>query len=480
MRSGRRLGAFLAVFCAAPAISLADASEPPEALRRAIAARSADLLRTARVEYSVTQRDPDAATQPHTLFYTYQSAGDHYVVTHQGDDEGVYGRGPDGKPVVRPLNRPRQYLVKDDQVWRHVEDALDANVFSSEVGVKGFRCLDLREAGLNPVLVGTNFQEHFRRSGADPLTYSSETVDGLHVVSAVGGPGKLKWWIDPERDWNVVRTEVHLNGEHIGERRFTLQQNPYDGVWFPSRIEHYRLAAGDTRPSTTIRISLAEFNRPEHSLVLTPADIGIEVGTMVTFQDREPGRTGYWDGEKAVSFDELQERIDSGEIAEGPIRARERLRWLTFEARKAGIASGQMLGAGPTSRPTTQPVVTAFLFDTEWEAYTQRFIEVYSLNEDQKQKAWTICDDCQTAARAYVASRKRKLDELDQLIAAARDKSDANLETIRTLQSQREKLLAPVNQIFETRLKPRLERLPTRAQREAVRAASQPTLPNKP
>ena len=68
---------------------------------------------------------------------------------------------------------------------------------------------------------------------------------------------------------------------------------------------------------------------------------------------------------------------------------------------------------------------------------------------------------------------KPKTERLDgelQKLRQTKDKSSAGKRT--KLTEQKTKLLEPVNRIFEKELKPRLEKLPTRAQRKAAEATS--------
>jgi hypothetical protein len=466
---------FVAIaFHAAPMLSDAGDTERPLALRKAIAARSADLLFTARIEFSVTEKEDGHAGAPRDRFYTWKCAGDRYVLVNQGDDEGVFERDAEGKPVPAWLNRPEHSLVMDGQVWQHMEGTLDACVLGDDSRAF-FSLHDLRKMGLNPVTFGSDLDETLRSHGYPPLEYETRVIDGLHVVSGSSGDGGVKWWIDPEKGWNVVRTEVFHEGRKIGERRFELRLDPHDGIWFPRKVELYRLAAGDTDPSSVIELHSTEFNRPEHPAELTPAGIGIEVGTSMTFQDREPVRFGYWDGEKAVPFAELMQRIQSGELTMGASVSRARAQ-LRSHARRQKLMASAPEATSPDGAPATRPALTIpelewTTFETQWEAYTRLFIARYRLDKEQAQKAWSVCKDCQERGRAYVANHRSELEELDRRIETAKKPSPAGDKALAAeLALQRQKLMGPLAKLFEERLKARLEFLPTRAQREAAQA----------
>jgi len=449
------------------------ASEKPLALRKAAEARSGGFLRTAHMEFSIAERSGEAGKPICTQFFTWKCADDRYILVHREDDEGVFKRDHAGRPVLAFLNKPDHFLVTDGQVWQHTEGTGDAYVHAEDAR-KPFRLYDMRSIGLNPVTIGSDFDEAVRRLDYPPLRYETEIVDGLHVVTGRTRESMVKWWIDPERAWNVVRTEVFQDGKKIGERRFELKLDLHDGIWFPRRIEHYRLGAGDTTASTVTELHSVEFNRPEHPEELTPADIGIEVGTSVIWQDREPARGGYWDGEKTIPFAELVERIETGELAMGSTvrraRAYVKKAFPTREKLVAAIRGGASVSKVAATQPAL-PIPTSKwkTIETRWETYTRLFIQRYDFNEEQTQKAWSICADCQGRARAYVAGRRKQFEELDVLThSLGTPRSTQDKARAARLEARCDELTKPIDRIFEEQLCPRLQRLPTRAQREAV------------
>jgi hypothetical protein len=112
--------------------------------------------------------------------------------------------------------------------------------------------------------------------------------------------------------------------------------------------------------------------------------------------------------------------------------------------------------------------------ESEWEKYVREFIEKYKLNDEQSQKATAVLEDCQAQADRYKLARKRQVEALDRQIEELRKSKDKNkTKSISALTEKRKKLLEPIDKIFEQQLKPRLERLPTRAQRRAADLAAQ-------
>lgn len=119
---------------------------------------------------------------------------------------------------------------------------------------------------------------------------------------------------------------------------------------------------------------------------------------------------------------------------------------------------GNPRGAAPANRTD---------FESDWERYVNEFIARYQLNEEQQQRARSILSECQDAARSYLARRQATIDNLDRQLEQLKSTPEKT-EEVQRINKQKEKLREPIGRIFETRLKPRLERLPTRAQREAV------------
>ena len=448
-------------------------TEKPLALKKAKENRSALVLQTARIEFSVTDnREGDFKGQ--TLFYTFKAAGNDYIMVHQGDQHCIVALDGEGNPVPAAINKPWHCLYQNGEVWQHPQDSPDAQVWGEELGRHTFSMNDVRELGLNPLLVGGDLDQYLRKLDCPPLEYQTMIVDGLHVVSGTTRDSTYRWWIDPERDWNVVKAEVSSGEKKVIERQFFLQLDPHDGIWFPQRVETSSFAPGVDNPLQVIELHATEFNRVDHPVDLTPADIGVEVGTFVVFHERAENAAGYWDGEDVVSHAEYRERVETGELSTGPSVARALARV------NARARLGEMAEQG-TSEATTQPAPPRYAFhwdrfETQWEAYTRVFIERYRLSDEQAQKAWTICKDCQAQGRAYVASRRHVFEEIDRRLALIEGSgcSDDDKARRRRLEAERAMNREPLTRIFERQLKPRLDRLPTRAQRQAVEFGEKP------
>lgn len=450
---------------------LAGDTNKPLALRKAAEARSSNVLHTARIEYSVTDVEED---QSYTQFSSFTAANNDFITVLRGDEKGVVAYQQDGQPAPALLNKPWHCLLKEGEVWRRQEDSPDAQVADEFPARSALSMHDIRALGLNPVMPERDLDEYLRELGRPPLTYDSELVGGLHVVRGRTSESMFEWWIDPERDWNIVKTVVYGEGgsKKIAEERFTLRFDLRDGVWFPSRMELWSHLPGVKNPRKVIDIHAVEFNRPEHSVALKPSDIGVETGTFVTYENRKENAMGYWDGEKIASAAEFRERINSGELAVGPNTARA----LALEKVGKQFDSGAPKYALTTDENNEPRYIFQWQsYETEWEAYTRRFIARYKLDEEQSQKAWAICNDCQERGRAYVAKRKPVLEEIDKrlrkLASAATEEAAAQRQR---LENEKAHNLEPLTMIFEEQLKPRLDKLPTRAQRRAAEFESAP------
>jgi hypothetical protein len=112
-------------------------------------------------------------------------------------------------------------------------------------------------------------------------------------------------------------------------------------------------------------------------------------------------------------------------------------------------------------------------FESAWEKYVREFIAKYKLNDEQTQKANAVLEDCQAQAKRYTIGRREQIEKVDKLIEELKQSQDKNKsKELSELDAQRAKLIEPIERIFDEQLKPRLERLPTRAQRRAAEAAA--------
>lgn len=119
------------------------------------------------------------------------------------------------------------------------------------------------------------------------------------------------------------------------------------------------------------------------------------------------------------------------------------------------------------------PMKSAAGYEGQWDKYVADFIVRYTLDEEQQQKAHTILDNCKAQASRYLRGKESLMTQLDAQLEEAKKSTDKEkASAISSIQKKRSDLEAPVNDIFEKSLKPRLEKLPTRAQRKAEEQAA--------
>lgn len=432
------------------ALALLAEPNPPPALLRMQEQRNR--IATAVVEY--LREDHYRGGR---MYFTCQIANDDLISVQRGDDDGRVFRSRPGQ--VSELNfRPHRVLRTGEQLWRYDDESVSAEVHPLSAGGNppDLRSLGLvvgfRSAGVADVLSPDAVR------GSLPLSYEQETRDGIHAVTARRGDHVTTWWIDPARGWNPLRVTFEIAGKTVAESRTHLMC--VDDVWFPESVAFFSERIAD-QPCETVHVLTAEFNKPHHPVRLTPEDIGVEFGTNVTrFKaDYVPEDLYTWDGRRLIDAFECLERVRSGELR---YSARMRALFARLPSQPGARPSDPAeLPPPPVPPPPTPETRFARLLLTPWEQFTQRFIERYTLNGEQSQKAWLICDECQKAARKWIDAHRQELAHLIDGAAAVQESTAVTKKSDAAL-------LRPIEDIFANELKPRLERLPTRAQRAAA------------
>jgi hypothetical protein len=98
----------------------------------------------------------------------------------------------------------------------------------------------------------------------------------------------------------------------------------------------------------------------------------------------------------------------------------------------------------------------------DWTIYTERFIERYQLNDEQKQKAFAFLQRQQEQRDRYLHRRTNEMAQVTSLLKEAETQEERQ-----TALQAYQRLNAPVERMFE-QLKEKLDTLPTRAQRKAA------------
>ncbi|HMQ16043.1 MAG TPA: hypothetical protein PKC49_08730, partial [Phycisphaerae bacterium] len=413
---------------------------PPDALLRFERARAA--LQSGVVECSRETRGVDTAGGGGEFrLFTYATARfglQDAIWLHRGDAEGVTLRDEAGNPAATsPLAR----LRAGGRVWEDERGAgMRVSCFTPGAG----RVPDARTFGVGAAMSQLDLaQALWKDADAGGRTYRETVRDGLHIVTADAAGESIEWWIDPSRGWNAVRVVTRRQGHVAVEARIALRQ--FDEVWFPEAIEFFRSGwKGGKEPCEVLRVYSAEFNSPDHPLEFKPEDIGITPGTFVVQLDAQRREAGYgsYDGNEFLTFAERRARAEAAKAASG--------------------------GAEPAGRSAAERYAAALRAETEWEAYTRRFIERYRFIDEQAEQAWRICRTCQDSALDYARRHEQPLAQLREQLSRQAAEPDGRRRAQAALDARLLSIANRVQDIFDNQLKPRLEKLPTREQRRAV------------
>lgn len=426
----------------------AAAQEPPQALRKLFEHR--ETLKTGVVEFS---------RQRHRFFdwetyYTGRFAADDNILINRGGSDGVLLRAADG--TASPLqNGPRITLKKDGQAWVYSSDGISGRLYDESVA-ENFPTL--RTMGVSSMPSHRDLRKTLwrdRAKGLDARRFSERIEDGLYVVTAESDVDIVTWWIDPKRGWSAVRVTSEQDGELVLESRTELKK--FDGVWFPETVLYFNKSYKDGKePIETVKVLKARFNKPNFPSRFTPNDIGIETGMMLE-HSRSDGTTDLvvWDGSRALSQKEYLKRRRAGEVTASAALQRTRAKRAADRLR---------------SERTGERIWNAPGFQRIWAQYTRRFIAKFKLDAEQTQKALTVLADCQEQAERHL--RKSGFEKLQKRLDALASETKPDPKEARALSLRRWELMKPVDKIFEKQLKPRLDRLPTRAQREQAEAVA--------
>jgi hypothetical protein len=446
--SGALIGALLAAAShTLSALGLASAPEErPVGLVALENARAA--LLTGQIEFSVYTNRPCGTWWDEPRFYTARFGGDDYMLEDRGDREGVVWRGPDGQPHADVGQRPYRWLVHDGKQWAMRDGSLAAEVNLLATDVIDARCFGI--VSMLPQGGASLLHERIWRTG-DATYETGQTADGLQEVIArhARGNWEKRWLLDPQRGWNPVRVTVTVGGKFRSEGRTSLKK--YGDVWFPEVCEIYDHTYKDGRePLYVMRVYSTSFNQPDQPLRFTPEDIGIEVGTSIDvhrdWKNRETVTMG-WDGQRLIPREEFRRRFLSGELKKG---------------KRHLAALERSFAMGEDAEDRIQLMTR----------YTLGFIEQYALDEEQTQKAMSILGDCRKRAESYGASKKEQFERIRrEALVVCDDASlspDERTGKLEPLKQEMFGLERPLQRIYYHELIPRLNRLPTRAQREAA------------
>lgn len=419
----------------------------PDALRRMLERREA--IRSLSITYGFENFRAESARAGELYQLSTEIARDG-AMTHEllGYPDGSLGIFPDGQTASV---MPRRYLFDKGAIWRVREGSVLLGYNTDPNAREVYRPWNLRALGLT-------FRSFTDRANLDPrklieqpfggdvsVTYKeSRRGDLVQVVGEGPRDAQVLWEIEPEKGWNPTRLVLSAGDRRLFEVLSDLQR--FGQVWFPQTVE---IRDGDG--NIVERVWVQDFAANEDARLpdtFVPADIGAESGMVI---DPVGGTSpefldAVWDGKKILSAEDWERAKRAGIVA--PSR------------KVAGILEKLHDGTyvDPDSdlvRAHAERAHTAREVLGPWDKYVRDFEKRYSLDDTQTQKAELILVECKDRAVSYCAAKRRKI------------------EISSTLPPEElQRLMRPLDDIFEHSLKPRLDALLTREQRARFPASS--------
>jgi len=294
----------------------------------------------------------------------------------------------------------------------------------------------------------------------DPETYWGHTPVGYETVHAgdicritayMKSGYRIEWELDPGRDYLCTRS-AGITPDDVVDRAADIEYKQYGKVWFPTRIEF----EFHGKPIFTATVMHAEFDEPHHAQRLGPETL--EMLPLTEIENLVTGEQLHWDGRRALPYASIKSRIG--------VDIDDKAYWSRIQDIQQGRAGAEPRVVLPEDVGRSPGL---------WEQYVRAFIARYELNEEQCGRAWSTLGECRRKAHAHLersADEFTKIDdELRSFVDEAAKSVDASSrerakEVVAQLEARRAKLLEPVGEVFEHDLKPDLETLPTREQRE--------------
>ncbi|MFH1747471.1 MAG: hypothetical protein ABIG44_10555 [Planctomycetota bacterium] len=430
-----------------------------------------------RIEWVVMSGPDDPATL--SCVSRFAKNGDD-IFENRGDEDGWTVFHPDSK--LGASMYPQIYMRNTDGEWHYQETGTHAQWWGPDTPTDQSFVMDyikdIRMVGISPftrsMKAAVGFEAIWNLPHTDAPEWEQTQVGDVYVVRATynNGAAEARWEINPNKGWNVERATL-TNATNSYEVRCILKQ--YGDVWFPEKTQYFK--NGGLTDSISVRS--ASINQPTDPRQFTLADLGAEPGTHVSAQHLPTaiGKPRIWNGDAISSWDQWEQDVRDGKCQWGP----------TFREmhKRRRYDSPYMLPEDRQRRKFSKithalrSALTAY--DELWEAYVRDFIARYQLDEEQSAKAMRILADCQQRAGKIVERIRPEVTSLSSQLQHAT--KDDDRERVAELQKRVDKLRAPINGIFNESLLPRLEKLPTRKQREAADkrlAETQPAKSDKP
>jgi|GEM_PF-4928090 len=407
-----------------------------------------------RIEWSVF---PRGESEAELRFVNRYAANGDYIFEVRGDRNGwtVFSRAE--RRGTSKL--PQIYLSNTDGFWHYQETNSNAMLWRS-AGKTSSLAEDVRDvllAGIYPtsasIVRDKGFGMVWNPSGRPVRAWTQRRRSGIYEVIAQFDRGRrMVWHIDPAKGWNATRVFIEeADGLVNWEAVATIRK--YGESWLPARTEYWK----EGELTEVVEIRGAKVNQPKGRKSFSPKDIGMQPGMQVAAQNWRPGENIVWNGESIVSHDAFLADLKAGRRDWGPILKRHGgSPLLTEEQRRKRVLQYK----SALNRSIANKHVG------HWVRYVEAFIRRFSLDDEQSQKAHVILRECQKEAAGIINAKQAAFTRAVEELVAARE-SGARDEL-----AQRERELAelrrPIAMIFEQRLKPRLDKLPTRSQRRNI------------
>lgn len=460
----------------APWQTVSDGVKPRNALDELLSRRAA--LQTGHVTWATRQYDADDTFYPgETRFRTGRFTPNESLLIDYGNENGVVATDSAGGNAI---TEPRKFLWDPERRWMGHSGAAG---MPEVAPLAGRGATDMRSLGL---LTTGQFPSIDRISHFERQAEVRQEMDGGLTRITSARPGQTTtYWLDPERGGAPVRVRADFPNGRWTEGRFELGK--YEDVWFPRSATYYdsRFQNGEA-PVEELVVLAATFNRPEHPQRLTPNDIGLRMGASVLVRTADGQlEPGTWAGDRLMTTAEFGEASRSGLVKTDPeimrevrtyaLRKRELMRDRYAAEGKRVDDFGRVVPIEGSDAPDAK--ARSAMPESAWEKYVREFCERYRFDEDQRQKAQGILDECKQIAHRRADPLARKVDELS---ADAEEAASDSPQRQRQIQELRVKIDAIASEVFEQQLVPRLQKLPTRAQRRAVDGAANTAPPAKP
>lgn len=294
-------------------------------------------------------------------------------------------------------------------------------------------------------------------AGQTPPECRDYGTDGdQRVIALLRGNVESRYWIDEKRGHLVTRREMYKDGELVWTQ--VNRWKNWSGTWFVREIVWYSGAESPEKQGQRLVIDRARVNEPGLPQSFSVTDIGVDESTNIDVIDHRAGgarRAGFWDSQN-------QEVLCSDGEPE---------KYVEYLVRRSIQAQGLSGSAAERERQRLRVLArkTYFVEPTQWQQYTLDFCATHAVTDEQREKALAICADCEEQARRILDNNKEELNRLREEMAANSDIRDAKqLYRLRAAAKRRDELTAGIPSLYYDELKPRLERLLTRAQRKAA------------